>query len=173
MQTDFTTLVDTLYGTTTTEIPNVIQILQPNPNDATTSKPTKKIDWHLFVYAALVIVVLAILYILWKSSPGDQQNVAPVVRTGNAANVPAAITIPEEQHEQASLPHHELLRAIEAVPRLTKPETFIVHGDIPTSDDWSEDSLSGQSQKLNSEGSDMQDYIRRREALTKTLESHQ
>ena len=67
MQTDFTTLVDTLYGTTTTEIPNVIQILQPNPNDATTSKPTKKIDWHLFVYAALVIVVLAILYILWKS----------------------------------------------------------------------------------------------------------
>lgn len=158
MQGDFASFVDSLYGTTTTKL-EPTEILAPSSLES--KKPS--VNWTLYI--VLLSVGILVLFVLLRYFqkhvlPTEIQEIEEVRKP--VENVPKLNPILQQMQPlyEPSLPSNA-----QSVPE-PEPETFPIDGPIPISDDSDQEDNS----KLSADGNDIQEYLRRREAVTKSLE---
>jgi hypothetical protein len=156
MQGDFASFVDSLYGTTTTKL-EPTEILAPSSLEA--KKPS--VNWTLWAILLSVGILLVLVFLRYFQKSFSEEEI-PEVRKGPIVPVEAPKVNPILQNMQ---PLYE--PSANTVPEpIPEPETFPIEGPIPISDE----SETEDNTKLSADGNDIQEYLRRREAVTQSLE---
>lgn len=158
MQGDFASFVDSLYGTTTTTLEST-EILAPSSLES--KKPT--VNWTLYI--VLLSVGILVLFFLLRYF---QKYVSPMIEPEEVRKPVEAPIIPKVNPIlQQMQPLYENVPSTSSTTEApAEPETFPIEGPIPISDDSDQE----ETTKLSGDGSDIQEYLRRREAVTKSLE---